>query len=256
MDPAAWFERLSCSRLFQPQSRCDTNADVGQIGDGLISQESLAIVGRNRENQLEILAVAECVFQRGILATGDSVGPQDGTTLTFLAQMVDVGSESVTHVDHGMEPGVRVKDLRLTDSRCEIEMMAANAITKRSGREQPIAWPRTSPSDRSVSLRLPQEGDGDDQRALPTIGITADQSGIELVSELAHAEVKFTREIDTAVSGQDDTHESSNGSARHRRDVTEIDGQGLATNSPRFDFPQPKIDTIGQNVGRGQNRKP
>jgi hypothetical protein len=140
-------EWASACGIFQPKpfgrEFTDATKRTAERGEGLLGQQRLTVAGRNGEEQLEVLAVAERVFERrpavvhplGVGADGNRLGAQDGAAAALFAQVIQVGGQPVAHIDHRFEPDEFVQGQRFANPWREIEVMAQNAAAQRAGNE-------------------------------------------------------------------------------------------------------------------------
>jgi len=113
--------------LFKPQPLSDTfpDVDAGDSRDWLCLQKSLGIGGRQGKHQLEVFAVRQSVVERRAsildrprrITDRDSLGAEHGTAAAFFAEVMDVGRQAVTDIDHRMEMGKLMELESFSDAR-------------------------------------------------------------------------------------------------------------------------------------------
>ena len=164
VNPPGRRERLALAVRFQPQSRFDALADLHQPRDRWLAHQFLAIGRRNREDQLEVLAVAERVLQRALPGRAaqfdrgarhrDRARVQHRAAMALFQDVIEVGREAVADVAHGVQFDRGVQSQRFANSRREVEMVSENAAAERAGDEQPVARLRAGTHDRPATGRL------------------------------------------------------------------------------------------------------
>ena len=112
------------------------------------------LVGRHGQEQLEILAVAQGVFQRR-RAVGQLLGQPPGIVVrsarrpvwttapaaAFRGQPRQIDRQPVADVDAGVQLVALVQQQGLVDPRLEIEMPAEDAAAEGAGDDDPVAGP-------------------------------------------------------------------------------------------------------------------
>ena len=107
-------------------------------------------------------------------------------------------------------------------------------------------------ADGAASTRFPEHGDADDQRAVPGVGVAADQVDAKPLRQFPHADIKTLSQSDGVHSWQSDGHNGGTRNARHGRDVGQVHGQRLVADGPRAVLGKLEMSAVHQHVGRYQ----
>ena len=75
-------------------------------------------------------------------------------------------------------------------------MFTRQAAAERAGDHDPIADLRTAAANGSAFGRFTKDGDADDERPVPTVGVAAGDRHVELISQFLDAGVQFFGEFD------------------------------------------------------------
>src|SRR6516164_7107599 len=103
-------------------------------------------------------------------------------------------------------------------------MMPADGTAEGAGDEEPVAGAGAAATDGTATGRLADDGDGDRQRAVPAVGVAADQGGVEGIGRLAEAEIQLFGDRATAGPRQANTDDRGDRPPGHRGDVAQVDG--------------------------------
>src|SRR5688572_33479689 len=107
---------------------------------------------------------------------------------------MDIRSQPVAYVDHRMQAGFVMQQECFADPRCEVEMLAENAATQRAGDHQPITITRPAAKDRAAGSGFAEHGYRDNERAIPGVGIAADDGDIEVLGDRFHSTIEILGE--------------------------------------------------------------
>ena len=123
-----------------------------------------------------------------------------------------------------------------------------------SGPVTRIASPGFAPLRRTAPAcgRLAEHGDADHQRAVPGIGVAADQVDAKPLGQLAHARIDPLRQSIGARSRQGDGHDGGTRHARHGRDVGQVHAEGLVADALGAVLVEAEVAAVHQHVGRHQ----
>jgi hypothetical protein len=112
----------------------------------LLPRQPPAVLGGLREDQLEILAIPQGVFQRSNAvrqlrrggADRDCLGPEHSTAAAFLTNMIHIRRQAVAQVDHGVQRDAGVQRERFANPRRKGQVFAKDAAAQGPGHQQPV----------------------------------------------------------------------------------------------------------------------
>src|SRR5207245_10612716 len=97
-------------------------------------------------------------------------------------------------INHGMQIDLLMQEQSCVDARREVEMLAEQTAAERAGDEQPVAGPGAAAEHGALGSGFAEQGYGDDEAAVPAIGVAAADGGAEGVGHVAEALVQFLGE--------------------------------------------------------------
>ena len=140
----------------------------------------------DHETEFEVLAIVQGMVKRrsliglthqpGVFVDGNMTEVQRGTEpATFFQNVAKVRDEAVGNINHGPDRYRLDQRLRLEDPRFRVKMPPQETASERSGDEDLVSRPSTCARDGSLWRAGAEQGDGDDQRAIPAVRVAADQ---------------------------------------------------------------------------------
>ncbi len=131
-------------------------------------------------------------------------------------------------------------------------MAAEQAAAKWAGDEDRVADLSARTSHRAAHGGLAEQRDGDHERAVPGVGVAADERDAEPIGHPNEAAMQFPRDLGRAavLFRQRDCDHRRQRPRGHRRDVGEIHAHRLAADSLRARIIEPEMAAIHQHIGR------
>src|SRR5262249_37446165 len=91
-----------------------------------------------------------------------------------------------------------------------------------------------------------------DQRAIPTVGVAADDGRIEGIGDFAHPLIKALGQFESTMTRQPKTDKGRRRHARHGGEIAEIDCHGFPSHGARSRLLEQEATTLQKHVGRDE----
>ena len=125
------------------------------------------------------------------VADGNRFGLEHRTAAALRAEMLDIGSQAVADIDHGMEVNQLVELERFAHARCERKVFPQDAAAQGPRDQKPITWLRSGAAHGAAGRRFAEYGDADDERTIPAIGVAARDRCIEAIGDVAQSSIQI-----------------------------------------------------------------